>query len=68
VPLGEVACASRKVPHAAWCARSEETLKQLEEACRPPGARWVADDTAETMGRLNEYLDTLAARLNSERR
>lgn len=62
-----VAVSGAKVPHAAWCPRSEEMLKQLEEACRPPGTRWVADDREETMDRLSDYISDLAVRLIRER-
>jgi hypothetical protein len=67
VPPGQVARISVKVPHAAWCPRSEETLKQLEEACRPPGTRWIGDNSDETMARLRDYTDALVERLRHER-
>lgn len=44
------------VPHAVWCAYSDETVCRLEEACRPRGTRWVADTSDETMAELRWYV------------
>jgi hypothetical protein len=67
VPAGQVVHSDTRVPHAAWCPRSNETLKRLEEACRPPGVRWVADSSEETMNRLSDYINALSVRLLRER-
>jgi hypothetical protein len=66
VPDGEVVQTTRKVPHATWCAFSEETLVRLEEECRPPGVRWVADNSPETMARLSAYVEDLVVTLTSD--
>ena len=58
--------AAPKVPHAPWCERSEETIRRLQEACRPPAVRWLPDDSPETVEALRNYIDALRERLDGD--
>ena len=51
------------VPHAAWCPWSREAISRLEEACRPPGMRWIPDMRDEVTDRLAAYIADLTESL-----